>query len=62
MGTNNMEKWIQKAHLKKGAFTAQAEAHGMSIPEFIKHVRANPEKFSGTTKKRAALANTFRKI
>ena len=47
--------WIQGAHLKKGAFTAQADKAGKSVHEY-----AEEEKDAGgTTGKRARLALTF---
>lgn len=55
-------KWIQKMDLKKGAFTAQANRAKKSVSEFADEVTKNPEKFSATTRKRAILAKTFKKI
>lgn len=55
------EKWIQKMHMKKGAFTAQAERHDMGVQEFAKHVKANPDDFDTTTLRRANLALRFKK-
>jgi hypothetical protein len=55
-------KWIQKMDLKKGAFTAQAKRAKKSVSDFAKEVIKNPEKFKSTTRKRAILAKTFRKI
>lgn len=48
-------KWIQKAHLKKGAFTASADRAGKSVHEFAE-LKKNA---SGTLGKRARLALTF---
>jgi hypothetical protein len=48
------------SHLKEGAFTDQAKAAGMSVQEFAAHVQAHPEKYSGTTRKRASFAKTVR--
>lgn len=52
------EKWIQKAHLKKGAFTAQANRAGKSVHQFAEEHKHD----SGTTGKRARLALTFQKM
>ena len=54
------EKWIQKAIKKPGAFTAKAKEHDMSVAEFAKHVKANPDKFDSTTLKQANLAQTLK--
>ena len=56
------KKWIQKAKLKKGAFTSQADKYDMGVQQFANYVIANPEKFSATTEKRARLAKTFKKM
>jgi hypothetical protein len=56
------KKWIQKAHLKEGAFTKQAKAAGKTVQGFAAQVRAHPEKYSATTERRANLARTFRKM
>jgi len=40
-------------HLKKGAFTKQAMAHGETPKEFMKEVLEHPEKHTETTRKRA---------
>lgn len=53
------KKWIQKASIKKGALTAQAKKAGKSLSEFIASPGKNP---SPTTKRRVALAKTFRKM
>ena len=58
------KKWIQGvvAHMKKGAFTAQAKQHGMTVPEFREEVMEHPTKYSTTTKRRAQfLTNIQRK-
>ena len=61
------EKWIQKAHLKKGAFTAQAKDAGMGVQSFaskvISKAKKKPEGEKGSTLlKRALLAKTFAKM
>tara|TARA_Y100000310_G_C20061797_1_gene525328 strand:+ start:286 stop:474 length:189 start_codon:yes stop_codon:yes gene_type:complete len=57
---NGSDKWIQKANLKKGAFTRQAEKAGMSVQGYANKVTANPSRYSSTTVKRARLAKTFK--
>lgn len=63
--TKDEDKWIQSAHLKKGAFTAQANRAGYSdVQRYAKFV-LNPEnkkKTTETTKRRARLAETFDKM
>ena len=58
------KKFIQKANLKKGAFTAQAKRAGMSVAQYIKFVfnPKNAKKTTETTKRRARLAKTLRKL
>jgi hypothetical protein len=51
--------WIAEMHMKKGAFTRQAKAHGETVPEFEEEVLEAPEKFSRKTVKRARLAETL---
>ena len=57
------KKWIQEAtkHIKKGAFTAEAEKHGMSAMEFAKEVLENPDDYSTLTKRRAQFAVNVQK-
>lgn len=60
----NPEKWVQSVvsspDFKKGAFTAQAKAHGMSSLEFMRKVLENPEDFSLTTRRRAQFLDNIR--
>ena len=56
------EKWIQKAHLDKGAFTAKAKAAGKGVQEYAAEVTAEGSKASSKTKKQAHLAQTFAKM
>lgn len=55
------KKWIQDAHLKKGAFTEWCKKQGFDgvTEECIKKAKksSNP-----TTRKRGVLAETFRKM
>jgi len=53
-----MAKWIQAAHLKKGALTQKAEHAGMGVQEFA----TAHEHDSGKTGKQARLAKTFKKM
>ena len=53
-----MSKWIQKAHLKKGAFTAEAEKAGKSVQEYAQEKQHAP----GVLGRRARLAMTFKKM
>ena len=55
-------KWIQEADLKTGAFTAQAKKAGMSVQAFARHVLKKGSKYNETTKRRARLAQTFKKM
>ena len=52
------KKFIQKMHLKKGAFTAQAKAAGEGVQQFAQEHKHD----KGTTGKRARLAITFKKM
>lgn len=54
-----MAKWIQKAIKKPGSFTKYAERKGMSMSEAIEAGKKSP---NPTTRKRAVLAETLRKI
>lgn len=44
----------------KGALTAQAKRHGMTVQEFIKEVNKNPDKYRKITKQRVQLAKTLK--
>ena len=58
------KKFIKKAIKKEGAFTAQAKRAGMSVSAYIKFVLdpKNAKKTTETTKRRARLAKTLRKL
>ena len=43
------EKWIAKMHLKKGAFTAKAKAHGKSVAGYAAEVLAPNSHADATT-------------
>lgn len=52
------KKWVQEAvkHIKKGALTKTAKAHGEKPMEFAKEVLEHPEQHTKTTRKRAQFA------
>lgn len=56
------DKWIQKAIRKPGAFTRQAEAHGMTVSEYADAVLSGKVKAGKTTKRRATLAKTLKSL
>jgi len=56
------KKWIQQANLKEGAFTKQAQQAGMGVQPFAGKVLAKGSKASKKTKRRAVLAQTFKKM
>lgn len=49
------KKWVQKADIKKGAFTKKADAAGKSVQEYASEKADAP----GTLGKEARLAKTF---
>lgn len=55
-------KWIQKAHLKTGAFTKKANAAGKSVAGEAAAVLKPGSGASAKTKKQAVLAQTFAKM
>jgi len=57
-----MANWIAGAIKKPGSFTATAKRHGESTAELASSVKSHPDKFSATTRRRAALARTLSKI
>lgn len=46
----------------EGTLTRQAEGHGMSVEEFSRDVKANPNKYDTITKQRVNLYTTLRKL
>ena len=62
--TPKPKKFIKKAIKKPGAFTAQAKRANMTVPQYIKFVLdpKNAKKTNETTKRRARLAKTLRKL
>lgn len=57
-----MANWIKGAIKHPGAFTAQAKNHNMSVAQFAAAVESGDVKASATTKRRAALARTLRRL
>ena len=53
------KKWVQKTHMKKGAFTRQAHQHHMTPAQFQREVLAHPDRYSATTVRRANLRKTL---
>lgn len=56
------KNWIQKAKIKKGAFTKKAKAAGKSVSQMATDVLKEGSKASAKTKRQAALAKTFAKM
>lgn len=53
------KKWIQKADIKEGAFTAKAKRKGITSAQLQENVLANPEKYDERTVKQANLRKTL---
>jgi hypothetical protein len=53
------KKWIQKADIKEGAFTAKAKRKGITSAQLQENVLANPEKYDERTVKQARLRKTL---
>jgi hypothetical protein len=53
------KKWIQKADIKEGAFTAKAKRKGITSAQLQENVLANPEKYDDRTVKQANLRKTL---
>jgi len=53
------KKWIQKAKIKEGAFTAKAKRKGITTAQLQANVEANPEKYDEKTQKQAQLRKTL---
>jgi hypothetical protein len=53
------KKWIQKANIKEGAFTAKAKRKGITSAQLQENVLANPEKYDERTVKQARLRKTL---
>jgi len=52
-------KWIQKADIKEGVFTAKAKRKGITSAQLQENVLANPEKYDERTVKQANLRKTL---
>jgi len=57
-----VNKWIQKAIKRPGAFTKKAKTAGMGVQEFAQKVTAKGSRASTLTKRQANLAKTLKKI
>lgn len=53
------KKWIQKANIKEGAFTAKAKRKGITSAQLQENVLANPDKYDERTVKQANLRKTL---
>jgi hypothetical protein len=52
-------KWIQKAEMKEGAFTAKAKRKGITSSQLQENVLAEPTKYDDKTVKQARLRKTL---
>ena len=59
IGSKKPKKWMQHLKLHRGAFTAKADAAGMTVPEYADKVLSPESHASGRTKKQANLAQVF---
>ena len=62
MSEKKDKKWIQKADIKEGAFTAKAKKRGITPAQLQANVEKNPEKFDEKTRKQAQLRETLVKL
>jgi len=53
------KKWIQKADIKEGAFTAKAKKKGITSAQLQANVERDPDKFDEKTRKQAELRKTL---
>jgi len=53
------KKWIQKADIKEGAFTAKAKRKGITSAQLQENVLAAPDKYDERTVKQARLRKTL---
>lgn len=56
---NKDKKWIQKADIKEGAFTAKAKKKGITSAQLQENVLSNPDKYDESTVKQARLRQTL---
>ena len=52
-------RWIQKADIKEGVFTAKAKRKGITSAQLQANVLANPDKYDEKTVKQANLRKTL---
>jgi hypothetical protein len=52
-------EWIDKAEIKKGAFTKKANNKGITTAQLQENVLADPEKYDKSTVKQANLRKTL---
>jgi hypothetical protein len=53
------KKWIQKAEIKEGAFTAKAKKKGITTSQLQENVLSNPDEYDEKTVKQANLRKTL---
>tara|TARA_B100000131_G_C18120905_1_gene612880 strand:+ start:3293 stop:3502 length:210 start_codon:yes stop_codon:yes gene_type:complete len=53
------KKWIQKADIHKGAFTAKAKKRGITSAQLQENVLSNPDDYDEKTVKQAQLRKTL---
>ena len=56
------KKWIQKAEIKEGTFTAKAKRKGITSSQLQENVLAAPDKYDEKTVKQANLRKTLVKL
>jgi hypothetical protein len=56
------KKWIQKADIKEGVFTAKAKRKGITTAQLQANVLNNPDKYDDKTVKQARLRQTLVKL
>lgn len=56
------KNWIKGAIKHPGAFTKKAKAAGMTTAAYARKVKANPGRYSTTTRRQANLATTLRRM
>lgn len=60
MTKNKKDKnWIDKAEIKKGAFTKKAKSKGITTAQLQENVLADPDKYDESTVKQANLRKTL---
>ena len=52
-------RWIQKAELKEGVYTAKAKRKGITSAQLQANVLSNPDKYDEKTVKQARLRKTL---